>query len=107
MNWSYHKTKALRMNIPVMLFTWYKITRMLDLSDVCQTEKAPQHETDLFTHARGLLYEHITDSGQKFLALVIPKPWKFTVLVEDHDILGHQGNTRTYCLINASINERV
>ena len=44
--------------------------------------KAPQHETDLFTHVKGLLYKHITDSGQKFLALVIPKSWKYTVLVE-------------------------
>ena len=35
--------------------------------------KAPQHEMDLFTHVRGLLYKHVTDSGQKFLALVIPK----------------------------------
>ena len=62
-------------------------------------EKAPQHETDLFTHVRGLLYKHITDSFQKFLALVIPKSWKYTVLVEAHDELGHQGNTHTYCLI--------
>ena len=61
--------------------------------------KAPQHETDLFTHVRGLLYKHITDSGQKFPALVIPKSWKYTVLVEAHDKLGHQGNTHTYCLI--------
>ena len=53
---------------------------------------------DLFTHVRGLLYKHITDSGQKFLALVIPKSWKYTVLVEAHDKLGHQGNTHTYCL---------
>ena len=34
--------------------------------------KAPQHEKGLFTHVRGLIYKHITDSGQKFLALVIP-----------------------------------
>ena len=61
--------------------------------------KAPQHETDLFTHIRGLLYKHITDSGQKFLALVILKSWKYTILVEAHDKLGHQGNTHTYCLI--------
>ena len=61
--------------------------------------KAPQHETDLFTHVRGLLYKHVTDSGQKFLALVIPKSWKYTVWVEVHDKLGHQGNTCTYCLI--------
>ena len=39
------------------------------------------------------------DSSQKFLALVIPKSWKYTVLVETHDKLGHQGNTHTYCLI--------
>ena len=34
-----------------------------------------------------------------FLALVIPKSWKYTVLVETHDKIGHQGNTCTYCLI--------
>ena len=61
--------------------------------------KAPQHEMDLFTHVRGLLYKHFTDSGQKFLALVIPKSKKYTVLVEVHNKLGHQGNTHTYCLI--------
>ena len=59
--------------------------------------KAPQHKTDLFTHIRGLLYKHVRDSGQKFLALVIPKSWKYTVLVEAHDKLGHQRNTHTYC----------
>ena len=61
--------------------------------------KAPQHESDLFTHVRGLLYKHVMDSGQKFLALVTPKSWKYTVLVEVHDNLGHQGNTHTYFLI--------
>ena len=54
---------------------------------------------DIFTHVRGLLYKHIMDSGQKFLALVIPKSWKYTVPVEAHTKLGHQGNTLTYCLI--------
>ena len=57
--------------------------------------KAPKHETDLFTHVKGLLYKHITDSRQKFLALVIPKSWKYMVLVEAHENLGHQGNTCT------------
>ena len=61
--------------------------------------KGPQYERDLFTHIRGLLYKHITDSDQSFLALVIPKSWKYTILVEAHDKLGHQGNTHTYCLI--------
>ena len=53
----------------------------------------------LFTHVRGLVYTHVTDSGQKFLALVIPKSWKYTVLVEEHDKLGHQENTHIYCLM--------
>ena len=39
------------------------------------------------------------DSHQKFLALVTPKAWKYTVLVEADDKLGHQGATWTYCLI--------
>ena len=61
--------------------------------------KTPQHETDIFTHVKGLLYKHITYSGQKFLVFVIPKSWKYTVLVEAHDKLGHQGNSCTYCLV--------
>ena len=47
--------------------------------------KAPQHETELFTHVRGLLYKHFTDSSQNFLTLVIPKSLKYTILVEAHD----------------------
>ena len=69
------------------------------ISKCLSNGKAPQHETGLFTHIRGLLYKHMTDSGQRFLVLVIPKSWKYTVLVEAHDKLGHQGNTHTYCLI--------
>ena len=61
--------------------------------------KAPHHEFDTFTHVKGLLYKHVTDAGKKFLALVIPKSWKYTVLMEAHDKLGHQGNSCTYCLI--------
>ena len=61
--------------------------------------KAPHHETDTFTHVKGLLYKHVFDAGKQFLALVIPKSWKFTILVEAYDKLGHQGNNRTYCLI--------
>ena len=60
--------------------------------------KAPKHEADLFLHVQGLLYKDITDSNQKFLALVILKTWKYTVLVEAHDKHGHQGATCTYCL---------
>ena len=61
--------------------------------------KAPHHEFDTFPHVKGLLYKHVTDANKKFLALVIPKLWKFTILVEVHDKLGHQGNSHTYCLI--------
>ena len=61
--------------------------------------KATQHETDIFTHVKGLQYKQVTDSGQKFLALVIPKSWKYTVLVEAHDKLGHQGHSHTYFLV--------
>ena len=51
---------------------------------------APKHDIDLFLHMKGLLYKHVTDSNQKVLALVIPKSWKYTVLVEAHDKLGHR-----------------
>ena len=61
--------------------------------------KAPHHEFDTFTHVKGLLYKHVTDTGKKFLTLVIPKSWNYTVLAEAHDKLGHQGNSCTYCLI--------
>ena len=65
------------------------------ISKCLSNGKALKHETDIFTNVRGLLYKHITDSGQKFLALVIPKSWKYNILVEAHDKLGHQGNTHT------------
>ena len=63
------------------------------------TGKAPHYEFDTFTHVKGLLYKHVTDTGKKIHTLVIPKSWKYTVLVEVHDKLGHQGNSCTYCLI--------
>ena len=61
--------------------------------------KAPKHKMELFTNIKGLLYKHITDSRQKFLTLVIPKSWKYTVLVEACDKLGFQGNTCAYCFM--------
>ena len=61
--------------------------------------KAPHHKFDTFTHVKGLLYKYIMDAGKKFLPLVIPKSWRYTILVEAHDKLGHQGNSCTYCLI--------
>ena len=68
--------------------------------------KAPKYEANLFIHVKGLLYKHATDSHQKFLALMIPKAWKYTVLVEAYDKLGHQGSTWTYCLIKWLLLER-
>ena len=61
--------------------------------------KATHHEVNTFTHVKGLLYNHGSEVGKQFLALVIPKSWKFTILVEAHDKLGHPGNNCTYCLI--------
>ena len=58
--------------------------------------KAPSHKFDTFTHIKCLLYQHAMDSNQKFLALVIPKSWHFTVFVEVHDKLGHQRVNRNY-----------
>ena len=37
--------------------------------------KAPHHESDTFTHIKGLLYKHVSDDGKQLLALVIPKSW--------------------------------
>ena len=42
------------------------------ISKCLSNGKAPKHEMDLFAHVKGLLYKHITDSGQNFFALVIP-----------------------------------
>ena len=56
--------------------------------------KAPSHEVDTFMHSKALIYRHVMDSNQRFVALVIPKSWHFTIL-EAHDKLGHQGVNRT------------
>ena len=57
------------------------------------------HTTSLLVNMLSVSNTDVADSGQKFLAPVIPKSWKYTVLVEARDKLGHQGNTHTYCLI--------
>ena len=54
--------------------------------------KAPKHKADLFTHVKGLLYRHVMDANQKFMALIISKAWRYMVLVEAHDKLRHQGS---------------
>ena len=61
------------------------------------SSKAP-HEVETFTHIKGLIYKHVMESNQRFLALVIPKSWHFTVVIEAHNQLGHQGVNRTYHL---------
>ena len=72
----------------------------MHFQEIAEWQSAPHHEVDTFTHVKGLLYKHVTDAGKKFLALVIPKSWKYTVFMEAHDKLGHQGNSCTmYCLI--------
>ena len=60
---------------------------------------APKHELKTFSLHNGLLYQYASDNSKDFCALVIPKAWKYTILVETHDKMGHQGNNRMYSLI--------
>ena len=60
---------------------------------------APKHELKTFFIHNGLLYRYTLDHSKDFCTLVIPKSWKYTILVETHDKMGHQGNNRTYSLI--------
>ena len=60
---------------------------------------APRHELDTFFIHNGLLYRYASDHSKDFCALVIPKAGRYTILVETHDKMGHQGNNRTYSLI--------
>ena len=69
------------------------------ISKCLSNGKAQKCEAGIFLHIKGLLYKHVTDSNQKFLALVIPKAWTYTVIMEAHDNLGCQGATHTYFLI--------
>ena len=69
------------------------------ISKCSSNGKAPKYGNYLFLHVKGLLYKYVMDLNQNFLAIVIPKAWKFTVLVEAHDKLGHQGAKHTYSLI--------
>ena len=60
---------------------------------------APKHELKtLFIH-NGLLYRYVSDHSKDFCALVIPKAWRYMILVETHDKMGHQGNNHMYSLI--------
>ena len=61
--------------------------------------KAPSHKVNTLMHSKGLINKHVRDSNQRFLAIVIPKSWCFTVLIEAHNKLGHQGINRTYHLV--------
>ena len=60
---------------------------------------APKHEMNTFFIHNGLLYRYTSYHSKDFCTLVIPKAWRYTVLVETHDKMGHQGNNRTYSLI--------
>ena len=60
---------------------------------------APKHELNTFFIHNGLLYRYASDHSKDFCALVIPKAWRYMILIETHDKMGHQGNNRTYSLI--------
>ena len=53
---------------------------------------APEHELKTFFIHNGLLYRYASDHSKDFCALVIPKAWRYMILVETHDKMGHQGN---------------
>ena len=53
---------------------------------------APKHEMKTFFIHNGLLYRYASDHSKDFCALVIPKASRYTILVETHDKMGHQGN---------------
>ena len=60
---------------------------------------APKHELNTFFIHNGLQYRYASDHSKDFCTLVIPKAWRYTILVETHDKMGHQGNNRMYSLI--------
>ena len=60
---------------------------------------APEHELKTFFIHNGLLYRYASDHSKDFCTLVLPKAWKYMILVETHDKMGHQGNNHTYSLI--------
>ena len=68
------------------------------ISKQLSNDKAPKKEANLFTNVKGLLYKHVIDANQKFMALIIPKAWKYMVLIQANDKLRHQGVSHTYCL---------
>ena len=53
---------------------------------------APEHELKTFFIHNGLLYRYASDHSKDFCALVIPKAWRYSILVETHDKMGHQRN---------------
>ena len=60
---------------------------------------ALEHELKTFFIHNGLLYQYALGHPKDFCALVIPKAWRYTILVETHDKMGHQGNNHMYSLI--------
>ena len=54
---------------------------------------APEHELKTFFIHNGLLYRYASDHSKDFCTLVIPKAWKYTILVETHDKMGHKETT--------------
>ena len=59
----------------------------------------PKHEMKTFFIHKGLLYRYASDHSKDFCTLMIPKTSRYTILVETHDKMGHQGNNQTYSLI--------
>ena len=52
------------------------------ISERLLSGKALSYEVDTFMHIKGLIYKHVRDSNQRFLALVIPRSWLLQYLLK-------------------------
>ena len=66
---------------------------------IYQTEKHQNMKFISFYTAKDYCINRLQIQTRKFLALIIPKSLKYTVLMEAHDKLGHQEAPHTYCII--------
>ena len=60
---------------------------------------APKHELNTFFIHNGLLYRYASDHSKDFCTLVIPKAWRYTILVARESLstiisITHDGNPR-------------
>ena len=70
---------------PSLTEDWKDTSRLMQRMDACfkcisnrlHSGKAPLHEANTFTHIECLVYKHVMDSNQRFLAIVTPRTYLF------------------------------